>query len=90
MSKRQFVDLDAIRADFGVSEQCSVCRFKWICGNKEVFTHMDVCSVLDEAQIVPAIPIDWMLEEARKSESFEGVIIRGVVSEWLKIQGAIE
>ena len=64
----KLTDINALRKDFKVAERCFNCPQKIEnCLVDKVFTHRDVCEILDKAPIIKAIPIDWLTKRINET-----------------------
>lgn len=70
----RLVDIDALRKDFKVAERCDECpQRNRHCNADTMFARRDVCGMLDDAEIVDAIPLDWMKQRMDETSSGAGL-----------------
>lgn len=54
----RLIDVDALRKDFKVAEHCDDCpNFDGLCHTDVVFSRVDICHMLDDAEIVYGGPM---------------------------------
>lgn len=54
----RLIDIDAFRKDWGLAERCEDCeRDARECQYDQIYTHMDFCGWLDDAEIIDAVPV---------------------------------
>lgn len=60
---------------------------------KKVYSHERHEKIVPVAEIdwmptIPAIPVEWLEEQAKDNYDYSGTLIRGLLSEWQKEQEA--
>lgn len=86
----RLIDVDALRADYGMAEDCKNCKTGYrSCQYDNTYTKMNFCGWLDDAQTVDAIPINWIMtqveERVERGTAFDisvASILRTMVKEW--------
>lgn len=54
----RLIDVDALRADYGMAEDCKDCKTEWrSCQYDRIYSKMDFCGWLDDAPTVDAVPV---------------------------------
>lgn len=54
----RLIDIDAFRKDLGLAERCEDCeRDARGCQYDQIYTRMDFCGWLDDAEIIDAVPV---------------------------------
>ena len=53
---------------------------------RESFAYSCAMQRLAEAPTIPAIPVEWLKEQAKDNYEYSGTLIRGLLSEWWKEQ----
>ena len=54
----RLIDIDAFRKDLGLAERCEDCeRGARECQYDQIYTRMDFCGWLDDAEIIDAVPV---------------------------------
>ena len=54
----KLIDVDALRADYGMAEDCKDCKTEWrSCQYDRIYSKMDFCGWLDDAPTVDAVPV---------------------------------
>ncbi len=54
----RLTDIDAFRKDLGLAERCEECeRDARDCQYDQIYTRMDFCGWLDDAEIIDAVPV---------------------------------
>ena len=54
----RLIDIDAFRKDLGLAERCKECeRDARACQYDQIYTRMDFCGWLDDAEIIDAVPV---------------------------------
>ena len=54
----RLIDIDAFRKDWGLAERCEDCkRDARECQYDQIYTRMDFCGWLDDAEIIDAVPV---------------------------------
>ena len=54
----RLIDIDAFRKDWGLAERCEDCeRDARECQFDQIYTRMDFCGWLDDAEIIDAVPV---------------------------------
>ena len=54
----RLIDIDAFRKDLGLAERCEDCkRDARECQYDQIYTRMDFCGWLDDAEIIDAVPV---------------------------------
>ena len=54
----RLIDIDAFRKDWGLAERCEDCeRGARECQYDQIYTRMDFCGWLDDAEIIDAVPV---------------------------------
>ena len=54
----RLIDIDAFRKDWGLAERCEDCeRDARGCQYDQIYTRMDFCGWLDDAEIIDAVPV---------------------------------
>lgn len=54
----KLIDIDAFRKDLGLAERCEDCeRDARECQYDQIYTRMDFCGWLDDAEIIDAVPV---------------------------------
>ena len=54
----RLIDIDAFRKDLGLAERCEDCeRDARECQYEQIYTRMDFCGWLDDAEIIDAVPV---------------------------------
>lgn len=54
----RLIDIDAFRKDWGLAERCEDCeRGARGCQYDQIYTRMDFCGWLDDAEIIDAVPV---------------------------------
>lgn len=68
----RFIDVDALRDCWRISESCESCHWKHIdCSKPPYYSLLDICNTIDEIPTVDAIPVEWLkkkLEQLRQKE----------------------
>ena len=87
----RLIDVDALREYFKVKERCEDCHYINECrDDKAEFTLGNICEAIDEQEIVDAIPVEWLAQQAdncREEMEFDVCeAIRTVIKEWGKEQ----
>ena len=72
----RLIDIDEFRTNNKFAEKCVDCKrdSKWEC-DRQMYSARDICGCLDDAPIVDAIPVDWMLKRMNETASGEGMNI---------------
>ena len=86
----KLIDVDALRADYGMAEDCKNCKTGYrSCEYDRIYSKMDFCGWLDDAETVDAIPINWIMtqveERVERGTAFDisvASILRTMVKEW--------
>lgn len=54
----RLIDVDALRADYGMAEDCKNCKTGYrSCEYDRIYSKMDFCGWLDDAPTVDAVPV---------------------------------
>ena len=54
----KLIDVDALRADYGMAEDCKNCKTGYrSCEYDRIYSKMDFCGWLDDAPTVDAVPV---------------------------------
>ena len=54
----KLIDVDALRADYGMAEDCKDCKTGYrSCEYDRIYSKMDFCGWLDDAPTVDAVPV---------------------------------
>ena len=54
----KLIDVDALRADYGMAEDCKECKTAYrSCEYDRIYSKMDFCGWLDDAPTVDAVPV---------------------------------
>lgn len=54
----RLIDIDTFRKDWGLAERCEDCeRDARGCQYDQIYTRMDFCGWLDDAEIIDAVPV---------------------------------
>ena len=54
----RLIDADALRADYGMAEDCKDCKTGYrACEYDRIYSKMDFCGWIDDAQTVDAVPV---------------------------------
>lgn len=58
----QLIDANALREHFKINEHCEDCFFnnKGHCFDKATYTLHDVCTTIDDVDVIDAIPVEWL------------------------------
>ena len=65
----RLIDIDMLRKTLKMAERCEDCQSDQRKCDKELYLARDFCGWLDDAEIVDAIPVDWL--EQRMNETSE-------------------
>ncbi len=57
----RFIDVDALRDYWRISEPCESCHWNNIdCSKPPYYSLLDICKAIDEIPTVDAIPVEWI------------------------------
>ena len=57
----RLVDIDTLKADYGMADDCKDCRTEYrSCEYDRIYSKMDFCGWIDDAETVDAIPVEWI------------------------------
>lgn len=61
----RLIDADALKIERGMADRCEDCKHDArMCQFNQYYTRMDICGMLDDAPAIPAIPVEWLENQA--------------------------
>lgn len=68
----RLVDIDALKADYGMADDCKDCRTGYrSCEYDRIYSKMDFCGWIDDAETVDAIPVEWIKKQIEWLKSLD-------------------
>lgn len=68
----RLIDADALKADYGMADDCKDCRTGYrSCEYDRIYSKMDFCGWIDDAETVDAIPVEWIKKQIEWLKSLD-------------------
>lgn len=86
----RFIDADALREYWHISEKCEECHWNnRDCSKPSYYSLHDICEGIDEVPTIDAIPVEWLKGLMLSTDDdVDKVEFAWIMREWQKEQGA--
>lgn len=72
----RLIDADVLKADGGMADDCKDCKTEWkSCQYDRIYSKMDFCGWLDDAETVDAVPVAWIEDEIKELNEMDNLFL---------------